>query len=163
MARLRNRRPRQLHSQSGLSERFSDKPRPRTGAPHPSWGYLYQRPQALGLMICCWATNFSPFCRSRDWGRSGDATPRPSHQTGHADFPHPAFQSALCSLMETGQFPRLGRFQAEEPKGVKVSLSPAVMVVASSAPSASTPLAQDGAQPSPSYQRPFAFRLLIES
>ena len=31
-------------------------------------------------------------------GRSGDATPRSSHQNGRADFPHPAFQSAFCSL-----------------------------------------------------------------
>ena len=62
-------------------------------------------------------------------------TPRPSHQTGRADFQHPAFLSAFCSLLEAGLFPCLGCFQAEEPKGVKVSIPPSVMVPASSAPS----------------------------
>ena len=69
--------------------------------------------------------NGSRHCKFRDWGRSEDATPRPSLQTGRADFPHPAFQSAICSIMETGLFPCLGRFQAEEPKGVKIQHPPA--------------------------------------
>lgn len=32
-----------------------------------------------------------------DWGRDGDG-PRPSHQTGLADFPHPAFQSEIARM-----------------------------------------------------------------
>lgn len=32
------------------------------------------------------------------WGRDGDVTPRPSHQTGLADFPHPAFQSEFARM-----------------------------------------------------------------
>ena len=85
----------------------------------------------------------------KDRGRSGDATPRPSHQTGQADFPHPAFQSAFCSLLETGQFPCLRCFQAEEPKGVKVSILPPVMVSPPCASSSLPSFAQDSAQSSP--------------
>ena len=85
----------------------------------------------------------------KDRGRSGDATPRPSHQTGQAVFPHPAFQSAFCSLLEAGQFPCLGRFKAEEPKGVKVSILPPVMVPSSRSSSSLPSFAQDSAQSSP--------------
>ena len=37
-----------------------------------------------------------------DRGRDGDATPRPSLQTGRADFPHPAFQLVWSSLSRLG-------------------------------------------------------------
>jgi len=46
-------------------------------------------------------------------------------------------------------FPCLRCFQAEEPKGVKVSIPPSVMVPASSAPSSLPSFAQDCAQSSP--------------
>src|SRR5215213_10724243 len=82
------------------------------------------------------------------WGRSRDATPGPSRQTGRAVFPHPAFQSAR--LLLGGDWPFLcpEPSQAQESEFGKVAVAPAVMIGPSSPPLAAAPLAQDRAQPS---------------
>ena len=55
-------------------------------------------------------------------------SPRSPLRTGRADLPHPALQSAVCSVMEARDFSFSGIEQAKEPEILEVAVGPALMI-----------------------------------
>lgn len=67
-------------------------------------------------------------------------SPRSPLRTGRADLPHPALQSVVCSITETGicRFP--GIQQAEEPEFREVAVGPALVIDATATAFQAVPL-----------------------
>ena len=77
--------------------------------------------------------------------------PRSPLRTGRADLPHPALQSVVCSITETGirRFP--GIQQAKEPEFREVAVGPTLVVFATAPTFQAAPLSQNGPQSCPHW------------
>src|SRR6478735_9443587 len=73
-------------------------------------------------------------------------SPRSPLRTGRADLPHPALQSAVCSVTEARKFSFSGVQQAEEPELLEVAVGPALVINSTTSAFLTAPLSQDGAQ-----------------